>query len=194
MEINKILPILSIDIESGGCQPSKHPLVAIGICFWNNGLKEKKLFRFEFDYSKFEPRCVEEFWSKNMDKLEKFRSLPISNIKEFADYVDKLDEKYPNLTILSDNPAYDIGFINYLYDTQLNRKPLQYKYDGKYRIIVDQNSYLWAMCPELADPWIWDSKVTEKYNLSLTSVHEDSKESGIASNSFICQIMMQNIF
>ena len=40
-----IRPTLAIDIESGGCQPSKHPLIAIGTCLLKPcGSTEKKIF------------------------------------------------------------------------------------------------------------------------------------------------------
>ena len=171
-------PLLTIDVESGGCQVTRHPLIAIGVDFRlvepsrQLGSNNKRIFRFPFDIKDFEPRCMEEFWSKNMDKLEKLKALPISTIADFAQYVDELDAKYPDLVIMADNPTFDVGFINYLYDRDLNRKPLQYRADGKYRIIVDQNSYLWATMPELKDPWVWDSTVIKKFNLQLTSVHD----------------------
>lgn len=152
---------------------TRHPLVAIGVHLrLIDGTTSKRIFRFAFDIKDFEPRCIEEFWSKNMDKLEKLKSLPLSTIADFAAYIDELDTLYPNLIILSDNPAYDIGFINYLYDRDLNRKPLQYRANGKYRIIVDQNSYLWATMPESGDPWIWDADVIKKFDLKITSVHD----------------------
>lgn len=168
-----IRPLLAIDIESGGCQPSKHPLIAIGTCLFKPcGSKEKKIFRFNFDYAKFEPKCVEEFWSKHQDKLDKLKQLPISSIADFANYVDDLDKQFDNLTILSDNPSYDISFINYVYDVELNRKPILYKYNNKYRIVIDPNSYFWALMPETDDPWISDSKVLNKFKVEINSVHD----------------------
>ena len=164
--------VLCIDIETGGCQPSKHPLIAIGTCLRHpDGKKEKKIWVFQFDEKDFEERCVVEFWSKNRDKLEKLGSFPKSGISDFAAYIDSIDEQYPDLILMSDNPQYDIGFINYHYDVYLDRKPLSYKKTGQYRVIVDQNSYLWAMLPEEDDPWVWDSKVLEKYKFKVDSVH-----------------------
>ncbi len=113
-----IRPILAIDIESGGCQPSKHPLIAIGTCLVRaDGSEEKKLFTLDFDFDQFEASCVEQFWSRHMDKLEKLKAPAVGAI---ADYVDCLDKQFDDLTLISDNPSYDIDFINYYYDTKLN--------------------------------------------------------------------------
>ena len=96
--------------------------------------------------------------------MDKLKQLPISTIADFANYVDDLDKQFDNLTILSDNPSYDISFINYVYDVELNRKPILYvatqffnsveKHNNKYRIVIDQNSYFWALIPETNDPWV----------------------------------------
>jgi hypothetical protein len=111
------MSFLGIDIETGGCMLS-HPLIAIGTCLvLPDGHKEKRTFRLAFDERDFEKRCVDEFWSKHPDKLEKLRALPESNIAQFANYVDSLDAKYPDLVLVSDNPSFDVCFINYHYES-----------------------------------------------------------------------------
>ena len=169
----RIPPILSIDIETGGPQASRHPLIAVGTCVRDtNGHKDKRIFRMEFDESKFDPECAREFWSKHRDILDKIKTLPISTIQDVADYIDSVDRAYPNLAIVSDNPAFDIGILDYHYDVVLNRKPLQYRYDGKYRIIVDKDSYMWAMMPESIDPWIYDTHAGKKYGFYIEVNHD----------------------
>jgi hypothetical protein len=168
---------LPIDIEAGGKNPALHPLVAVGTCFYGPfGLKEKRLFVFAFDVRDFEPRCVSEFWSKHPDKLQFFQDYPTkSTLQDFVDYVDALDTKYANLTLVTDNPAFDIGFLN----AKLSPRNLQYPCVGGYRIPIDTNSFLWAMLVK-KDPkkyvakghWVSDSDVLQEFGIALTSVHD----------------------
>lgn len=169
----RIPPLLAIDIETGGPQASRHPLIAIGTCVRDvTGYKEKRIFRLPFHEALFDIDCVREFWSKHQDILDKITALPVSTIQDVANYIDSVDKAHSDLAIVSDNPAYDIGFINHYYDVQLNRKPLQYRYDGKYRIIVDKDSYMWAMMPESAEPWIYDTAAGKKFGFYIEANHD----------------------
>lgn len=180
---NRLTPILAIDIETGGCRALQHPLVAIGICLClphpTGIIKTKKRFTFEFDTDKFEDRCWCEFWTNHQDKLEIYKSTKEkSTIQDFADYIDTLDNMYPNLMLISDNPSFDIYFLNTLYDRDLNRKPLLYRADGTYRLICDQNTYLYAMMKESKSLWISDADVIKKYQLedTIQSKHDHYPE------------------
>jgi hypothetical protein len=135
---------LAIDIETGGCMVTKHPLVAIGTCFLTPCKRiVKKRFVLDFDKSKFEQRCTEQYWNKYPDLLKEFTDSVKSSIKDFANYLDELDTKYPDLIILSDNPAFDINFINYYFETFLNRLPISYRLnlDNDYRVVTDVESF-----------------------------------------------------
>lgn len=145
-----------------------HPLIAIGTCLVTSNTVEKRRFTFEFDVNDFEERCYREFWSKHLDTLEVLKHDTKTTIKDFAEYVDQLDREFPSLIILTDNAAYDIGFINYYYAKSLGRKPLQYKADGQYRVITDTDSFLYALAPDVKDNWVTSSTVAEKYGLKLT--------------------------
>lgn len=92
----------------------------------------------------FDKKTKADFWDKNekayriiMDESEK----PFEQIKKFAKIIDDYDEKY-DLRILSDNPQFDIGFINYYYAKFLDRNPLSYMTDGTFRPIYDTVSYI----------------------------------------------------
>lgn len=167
---------LAIDIETGGKDAVLHPVIAVGTCFYGPfGVKEKRLFVFEFHPHAFEKRCIEEFWSKHTDKLQFFLDYPTkSTLSEFVDYIDALDKKYANVTLVSDNPAFDIGFLS----AKLGLRNLQYPCTGGYRMPIDTNSFLWAMLVA-KDPkykksnWVSDSDVIEQFGLtSLTGVHD----------------------
>jgi|SRR5581483_3330835 len=179
--------VLAIDIETGGCMVGAHPLIAIGTYLITPDLKEAKRFTFKFDLKDFEKRCYDEFWSKHLDKLQHFKDSPTNTIQEFANYVDSLDEKYPNLIILTDNAAYDIGFINYYYAKELQRKPLQYKKNGSYRVITDTDSFYYALLPNPTDNWVWSSKIQEKFQIDVkdTKTHYPEEDAQYIASLFV---------
>ena len=117
-------------------------ILAIGTYFINEetGTEESRRFTFEFSRKKFDEDCYRDFWSKHEDKLKVFEQEKVkTTIADFASYLDELDKKYDDLVIISDNPQFDIGFINYYFNKYLNRKPMSYKNNGTdYRLIVDQ--------------------------------------------------------
>jgi len=167
---------LAIDIESGGGFMTKNPLIAIGTCLLNeDGSKEKKRFTFNFKIEDFEPDCVERFWSKNMEVLNTFKNDSKSTLQDFANYIDELDKIYPSLVIICTNPAYDIGFINHLYDKELNRLPLMNKYNGKYRFITDLNSMIYAMFPHSSTNKV-DKQLLTQYGVVIPELHNHYPE------------------
>jgi len=164
---------LCIDIETGGSHITKHPIISIGTCLVDKFHKEKRRFTFDFDINQFEKKCWDNFWSKNQHVLSILSRDKKCTLESFMQYIDDLDLKYNNnVIIISDNVAFDIAFINYALDKYLNRSGLNYKSNGKYRMITDQNSFLWAYMPEYRENWIRDDDVIKKFNLSI-STHKD---------------------
>jgi hypothetical protein len=162
--------VLSIDIEKGGCR-FKDPMIAIGTCFIDKfGAITKKLFVFNFDFSQFEKRCVDQHWKHHMDQLDYFKNYETkSTIADFAKYLDELDTEYPNLIIIIDNPQFDIANINYLFEHDLDRKPMTYRLnsDNGYRVVSDVESIAFAICPESTSNWMTWTDLIKKYNLDM---------------------------
>ena len=62
---------------------------------------------------KMEPRCMNEFWINNMDKLNRMQvhAKPAQEqMKRFRDLLDKWDTTH-DLYIVADNPGFDFGFV-----------------------------------------------------------------------------------
>ena len=125
------MSLLIIDVITGGSQITRHPLIAVITCFCDkNGFKVNRTFRLEYD----ESRCAENKGT--------YLSYPVNSLREVASYIDITDKAYPDLVIVS--CIFGLGFLNYYYDIVLNRKPLQYRYDGKHRTVLDKDSCLWG--------------------------------------------------
>jgi hypothetical protein len=140
---------LTIDIETSGPSVLQNGILAIGYCLGNihgEVLVKKRIDVKLEDHHTFDKLCLTGFWNKPGPKkvLKTIQTDPISPlcaIREFANDVDMLDAKY-KVSIVCDNPSFDLYFINYYLESYMNRKPLNYKFGNQYRGIVDSNSYL----------------------------------------------------
>lgn len=129
------------DIEKGGpC--FEHPIIAVGVCYGTKTTYRKKRFCLTFDINNFEEKCLKEFWSKFPNILEKIKSeaTPVVETWEaITDFLTLLEVAYPedkyNIVMLSDNPAYDIGHIDYNLFHYTARWGLRYTDNGDYRFI-----------------------------------------------------------
>jgi hypothetical protein len=133
---------LAIDIEKVDDYQGSS-IVAFGACLGdNNGnvIVSKAWYPAMPRYSKFGTRCKTEFWDKQPGLYESFveRSLPAAvAYQSFVNWLDGLEETYPNITILSDNPTYDLGSLDNKIEKYCDRLPVRYTSDGKYRWISD---------------------------------------------------------
>ena len=94
----------------------------------------------------FDSVCLANFWNKEKEKLvlSAIQLHAVSakdGITEFVDLLDKYDAEF-ELTVVTDNPSFDLYFLNYYVEKHLNRKPLNYKFGTGYRPIMDSNSTL----------------------------------------------------
>jgi hypothetical protein len=161
--------VIAIDIETNGCYLDKNEIVSIGYCVGDTKGKVEQKGRIDFEVStKFEKRCYDEFWKDHMDKYKVLQHDvldPGKAIKSFVNLIDELDSKY-DLRIISDNPSFDIMWINYYYNQYLGRRPLCYKNNTSYRPIYDTKSYSrGALAMTLEDKWTDDSKVIQELKL-----------------------------
>jgi len=143
--------IFAIDIETRGQGPVSHGLISIGVCVGST-TAEKVIDKRRFDFlpltdQQMEKRCWDEFWSVNQPQLKKLKQNaqdPIKQIKAFRTFLDEIDQRFDSVYILSDNPGFDFGVINYYLDlaklSVLNYKQTK---DGKleYRNNHDADSY-----------------------------------------------------
>lgn len=168
------IPLLAIDIRTGGRDPMRHQLIAIGTYLHcPDGYTEKKKFIFDFDYSNFELRCWKDFWTQNRPLLDYYKQYKKDTIHDFIDYIDKLDAKHDEIQILTDNPVFDIGFINAKL-APFDRH-LQYPLKGGYRIPIDANSFfLSAMIQRnkkyLNHSYVSIETIIKEYNLDIPPI------------------------
>ncbi len=138
---------IAIDIEKAG-KRLDDAILAIGICIGDDKgtVYEKKLWCLKMPEGKdFEKRCYSEFWTKNMDVLNLIKSQEqdIAEVmKEFAEFIDGLEERFHRYTFVSDNPAFDIGHLDYYLQTYADRSPLRYTKQGQYRKISDPSEQI----------------------------------------------------
>ena len=163
---------LAIDIEKGGDCPTRHPLLALGVCLGSaaGGVLEKKTWCLKpLPTQTMEDVCVTEFWAHHSDLLDRIQAAaadPAEGLNSFNEYLCGLHARFPAATfgILSNNPAYDIGTLDAVMCASFRDRPIRYLGDGKYRSISDpsemvkgQNSkkkvYSWAMARAKADHW-----------------------------------------
>lgn len=139
---NKGVGIMAIDIETGGQLIGSAPIVAIGWAV--GGLDGRLLIKgrvcLRSNSYKFERRCLEEYWYANsiqQAQLETFRAEAIGikeGLGQFLKTVKEAESLFPKLYLVSDNPAFDFGFLNYYLAHYLQHMPLSYRVtDGTYR-------------------------------------------------------------
>ncbi len=169
--------VISFDVESRGKSPSQHGILAVGICCgttdgsvimkktWN----VKPLNTRQF----YEPRCLEEFWSKHTD-LKKILETNAVEASVFAhEFRNMLNEweKTHTIYLLCDNPTFDAGFINWYLDF-FGLDSMQYSSDGQtFRSVHDGDSYArgYLQYP-IKTPWISNESVFTHVNKKLVPI------------------------
>lgn len=170
----KEIVIIAIDIEATGPRFSKNGIISIGYCAgtMDGEVILKKRVSLDLEGKSFDKSCYDQFWIKNLDLLEtlKKEAVPIKEgLQKFISDFDSLNEKY-ELIPISDNPSYDIGFINYYLDFYLDRLPLNYVNGGDdYRPIFDSDCYSRGLLGMKYSDGIWtsDKDVREKLSFEI---------------------------
>lgn len=145
--VGKPAMVLAVDIETSGPRVLQNGILAIGMCLGtvHGRVLDKHRIDVKLDMNRvFDTQCMEDFWNKTGPKqvLDVIRQHPLSPkaaIEEFVRRVDSYDTMY-DLIIISDNPTFDLYFLNYYVEYYLQRKPLNYKFGEHYRKLVDAGS------------------------------------------------------
>jgi hypothetical protein len=132
------------DIETRGKSMIKNGILSVGVVVGDeNGeiLHTQQWNVDELGGQEFEQRCLDEFWNKQpKELLESFSKNTVPAVL-FAQEFRCLLNKFDNAYILSDNPTFDAGYINYYLD-YYGFDSMQFKSDGKsYRVVHDSDSY-----------------------------------------------------
>ena len=137
--------LFGIDIETSGCLFSTHHIIAIGYyaCRLDGHPLMKKRVAFAGPHN-FEQRCTETFWKPNQSLYETLMAGAVDVIvgmQTFLRDLDQLDSMY-TVAIVSDNPSFDVAWINNYIDRLFQRRPLNYIHGGTgYRSVYDTDSF-----------------------------------------------------
>lgn len=119
-EINPQKYVMAVDVETSGQYFTRNAMIAFACSVMDAAGKEVEHFRTDIEMPmnrEFEKTCWDTFWCKNLQTLEKIQSNakdPQKEMIRFALWLDDMDLKYGrHLMIVSDNKAFDIGWLNY---------------------------------------------------------------------------------
>lgn len=164
-------PLIAIDLETGGAR-YEHYLVSLGFAIYtpHDGKMVKRLINFpipclprkfhpNMKLKGFEDRCIYEFWSKQTpDLLDQLRHPDTSTDVDAPGSVERyreavkaaiaelracIEEMPSEPIIVSDNPEFDIGRINYeIANLNDDSNPLRYSKKYGYLTVTDVGDFL----------------------------------------------------
>lgn len=133
---------VAFDIEKAGAN-FDNEVLQVGVAF-SFGLGEHvqtQSFCFAYDTIHWEQRCVEQFWDKQPPELKARIMAEAKEAKgqwqELCNLIDAFDSMSKNVKPISDNPSYDITYIDYGLWQYCKRRGLHYSRKGDYRSITD---------------------------------------------------------
>lgn len=176
--------ILAFDIERSGAR-NEHRTIAIGASVIDQNFHEheSKLWRNYYrGDTNFEERCLNEFWSKNLDKLKMLevdtnKSITENEkdiITEFQNFRSRWERiaasENKQFILCCDNSVYDGGFINELIMEHTKDQPIPYSAsNGEYSSFWEthsvQKGFLAAVDPEYKSDWGFTQRICNLYNV-----------------------------
>jgi hypothetical protein len=201
--------VLAFDIERSGAT-DEYETIAIGASVLDENLKELDNFLYLNYYpseTKFEPRCVKEFWSKHTDILSsltyKGTLSKEDNEKEMINSFQQFRSKWENyakenshqLYFVSDNTLYDGGFVNQLiYKHMKGTLPIPYSASTQeYEDFFESTSIIKGilLSNDLSDDWNLWNKLKTIYDLPESKIKENHNPTNDAYNiAFKTQILL----
>ncbi|MCP3658846.1 MAG: hypothetical protein GY830_00420 [Bacteroidetes bacterium] len=138
--------VLGIDVETSGCSFAKNGLLSIGCSIKDENVQEVDNFQINIDLPEdreYEEDCLNHFWLRHPAAFEFIKSNTVSPeiaMNKFWEFIARAEKNYPRLIIVSDNPTFDIAWINLYLSLYTDRKPLNYAENNKYRQIWGASS------------------------------------------------------
>jgi len=202
--------VFATDIERTGAT-NNYETIGIGVCVLDSNFNELSTL-FLNGYIKgqtvFEPRCWEEFWSKNTDKLDileykgdlskeqrqkEMITLYQNYRKAWEMYCKKNNLK---LELVFDSNIYDGGFLNNMIMTHLVDLPMPYSAsEQQYTICWETHSQLrgllMAVASDFKEDWGLNDKVKELYNVpSMQRQHDHNPVNDAYSIAYDQQVLL----
>lgn len=186
---------IAIDIEKAGDHINQ-AIIAIGVAYGDTegNLDEKRRFCFAVpEEIEFKPSTLK-WWKEDDNKkkiLEQIKkeAVPLEDgMRNFLEFWSKIEEKYPDntATICSDNPAYDIGHIDFLKNKLFGGETIRFTTRSKgepiYRWIIDPSVVLWKLGI--------DKEIEKKVNQYVEHDHMPDND---AYFIYLCQVELDKL-
>lgn len=176
---------LAFDLERSGAT-NEFSTIAIGAVVMDqnfNQLDSLLLKGFMPQFTRFEARCWNQFWSKHQEVLTEltyegdlsFDQRQLEMITEFQQFRSKWEQTCESngdtLILVSDNCVYDGGFINDMIFTYLpGTLPIPYSaskqdYEIFHETFSMQRGLLKVVDPSFTSDWGLSQRISELYNL-----------------------------
>lgn len=124
-QMSAINKVIAFDVETGGQFMDENQLLEVsGVVMDLDGNILDSLKVSLKITQPFEKRCMDEFWSKHKDVLDKIIANAIDAsdaMLKFATWLDEMDEKHDKPIRLSDFSCFDIAWINLFLSKYTNR-------------------------------------------------------------------------
>lgn len=177
--------VLAFDIERSGAR-AEHDTIGIGASVVLPDFREvDHLFLPGFLplETTWEKRCYDEFWSKNLDVLNKIkyqgtltkrqrqREMVVTFQQFRAKWEIKCHAHGAKLHLVSDNNVYDGGFINVLIEEHTKQLPIPYsasepqRYGAFFETHSEQRGLLAVVDPSFTKNWGFTKRIEELYDV-----------------------------
>jgi len=175
--MNKEGVIFSVDIETGGPYFLSNEIISIGyyVCDHNGNEFLKKRVSMTFDWNNFDSKCVQNFWysGDNFIKLMQFQREQIHPkfaLIQFLNDFKYYMENY-SLVLVTDNPVFDIPFINFYIEKFIGVEDYNYLqfFGGNFYQIHSVKDYLSGLCKDMVLP-ITNKNKSLKYYCKLLKI------------------------
>jgi hypothetical protein len=143
--------VLAVDIEASGSSKKRHGIVSIGASAQDRYSNEVASFQINLSLpseKEYEEKCIKNFWQKNPEAYKFVQTNmvePKIAIEKFTDFLGQVERNYNQngqLRIVSDNPRFDVAWLNHYIDEYTDRHTLDHNMFGDYRFVWDINSMM----------------------------------------------------
>lgn len=151
LQIKKCV-VMALDGETSGPNFVTNSLISIGVSVQDMEMNEIASFQRNLALEEgrcFDERCLNDFWRKHEEVFHFVTSNasdPKVVMEELSAFVSEIETTYPSCVVVSDNPSFDIAWINLYFSRYTERLPINYHTNGKHRMIWDSSSVQKTWC------------------------------------------------
>ncbi len=174
-KINSNFYVLAVDVETSGSSYERNGILSIGASLHDQDSVERESFQINVMLPKekeYEKDCLKNFWDKNPEAKRFVENNAIEAkeaMQKFYDFLMKV-RPYSDIVIISDNPSFDIAWIDHYLGLYIDQKPLRYLLNDNYKMVWDAASIQknW-LCIKTSDSSFHSPPRGHKDKLELTS-------------------------